>query len=272
VATNFYPDGLGGTVDIVATNEPFYGFDARALYVHFATGVDTVGTDGGKDKQRPLKTLAKAVANATPNDVIVLLDGHDEVLTATLILDKIGLIIVGCGQTAGVPNVRLRLDLAVGTMLNVTAACVQLRNIRFGPNVQPNGFSSVSVSGAGFVMDHCYMELGENDYSGLVLGGGADHVRILDSTFISTALVAGTQPHSAITNSGNHSGLHMDGVVVSDGVLGFSNHWGIDLLAGVASNISAYRLSLLLGASARFSGSTGFIIPVVTGGGVIDTQ
>ena len=272
MATTFYPDGLGGTVDLVATNEPFYGFDSTAWYVHFADGVDTLGTQGGKDKQRPLKTLAKAYGNATANDVIVLLDGHDEVLTTQLTIAKAGIIIVGCGQTAGVPNVKLRFDNPTGSMMLVQSPCFQLRNIRFAENVQLNGFSSISVQSSGFVMDHCHIDLGANDYSGLVFGLGADHATILDSTFISTTTVIGTQPHSAITNSGNHTGLKMDGVVVSDGVLGFSNHYGIDLLAGVATNMSAYRLSLLLGASARFSGATGFVIPVVTGGGVIDTQ
>jgi len=271
MATNFYPAGLGGTVDLLVTNRPFYGLDSQALYVHFLTGVDTAGTAGGRDKQRPLKTLGKAIGNATPNDVIVLLDGHDETITTALTVNKAGLVIAGCGQTAGVPNCRLRFDSAVGSMLTFAAAGCQLRNVRIGENVQDNDNVNLFVNAvAGFVLDHCYVECGVNDYAGMTLGPGADYTTIRDSTFISTALTAGDQPFAAVLTTGAHTGLLLDGLVLSDGAVGFSSGYALNLSAGPSTNLRCERLSLLLGASAKLGAATGHVIPVVTGGGSID--
>lgn len=277
MATNLYADGLGGTVDPVITNQPFYGFDAAALYVHFATGVDPVSGDYlGRDRYRPLKTLAKAVQTATANDVIVLLDGHDEVLTAGIPVDKAGLVIAGCGQTVGVPNVRLRLDNAVGAMLSVTATCVQLRNIHFLPNVQLNPAPKIAVTSSGFLMDGCHVELSEMDYVGLQLGAGSDFATIRDSTFLSVATAAvaplpTAQPFAGVINFNTHSGLTLDGLVVDDGAYGFANYYSLDLSASPATNLRADRLSLLRGASAKLGTATGYILPTVSGGGAIDT-
>jgi hypothetical protein len=270
MAFSLYPAGLGGTVDVVATNRPFYGLDSVAWYVHFGTGVDALAPKG-RDKQRPLKTLLQAHANASPNDVIVLLEGHDEVLSNILPISKEGLVIVGCGQTAGLPSCRLRLDAVSGPVLAINAQNVHLRNLHFGESLQPQPSTALTVSDHGFVLDGCYIEVGANDYGGLVLATGADHAMIRDTTFISTVLVAGAQPYAAVTNSGPIDGLVLDGLVVSDGVLGYANGYGLDLSAGAATNIRGYRLSLLLGASAKLGASaTGFLLPVVTGGGVID--
>ena len=270
--TQLYAGGLGGTVDLVATDRPFYGLDANAWYVHFATGVDAAAP-AGRDKQAPLKTLAQAVTNATPNDIIVLLDGHDEVFTAQLAITKQGLVIVGCGQTAGVPNVKLQLDSALNAMISIQAPGVALRNLRIRENAQLNTFNRVVVTAADLTVDGCYFECGPNDNGvALALHLGADDASVRDTTFISTALVPTARPVSglSITNAAGVRGLKLDGLVVSDGVCGFSSHYGLDLSVGPVTDLKGDRVSLLLGASAKLGAATGYLIPTITGGGAID--
>lgn len=271
--TQLYAGGLGGTVDPVATNRPFYGLDCNVWYVHFATGFDAVAP-AGRDKQRPLKTLAQALVNATANDVVVLLDGHAEVFTAPQAIGQAGLVIVGCGQTAGVPNVKLQLNAPAAEMISVFASSVQLRNLKLLSNAQANALPRVSVLEAGFAMDGCYVECGPNDGGPAVgLDIGAHHALIRDTTIISTALVPSARPARglSVTNAAGLRGLHLDGLVVSDGVCGFSSGYGLDLSTGPTLDLKGDRVSLLLGASAKLGAlTTGYIIPVVTGGGAID--
>jgi hypothetical protein len=272
VVTSLYADGLDGTVDLVATNQPLYGLDSVAWYVHFPTGVDAVAP-AGRDKQKPLKTLARAVANAAENDIIVLLDGHDEIITAGVITFIPGLVIVGCGQTAGVPNVKLTPNLAVpGPLIGFGEPDCQLRNVRIMPNMQTNNVARVNVSNSGFIVDRCQFDCGVNDAAAaLSIDVGGQRPTVKDTTFISVATDLATRPNSAMKVVVPIQGIRLDGAVFSDGTHGFTNGYSLDLSAAACTNIMGNKVSLLLGASARMGASaTGYIIPVVTGGGVID--
>lgn len=262
--------GLGGTVDLIATNRPFYGFDSACWYVHFATGVDGVAP-AGRDKQLPLKTLRQAVANASENDVIMLLDGHDEMLVAPAIaLNRRGLIIVGCGQTAGVPNVKLRNSATTSNVLAIGAENIQIRNISFleSDALITLGQSRLGQSGPsdGMVIDGCHFSSGPNDNTPW-FNNFNDYTTIRNTTFISTAVDPAVRPYTPLTISG--SGVRLDGVVFSDGVYGFSTGYALEV--SVATDLMGDAVSFLLGASAKIGPtSTGYIIPVVTGGGSID--
>jgi hypothetical protein len=262
--------GLGGTVDLIATNRPFYGFDSVCWYVHFATGVDAVAP-AGRDKQAPLKTLRQAVTNASENDVIMLLDGHDEALLAPAIaLNKRGLIIVGCGQTAGVPNVKLRNGATTSAVFTVVAANVQIRNISFleSTDLIVGGQSRIAQTGAGvgLVIDGCRFSSGPKDNTPWITIA-ADYTALRNTTFISTAVDSAVRPAPAVALSG--SGIRLDGVVFSDGVFGFNTGYALEV--GVATDLKGDAVSFLLGASAKIGPtSTGYLIPVVTGGGSID--
>lgn len=266
-----YPNGLGGTVDALALNAPFYGLDSVAWYVHATLGTDAA-SPAGKDPQAPLATIAQAVTNASANDVIVLLDGHAETLTAAQTVSKRGLVIVGCGATAGVPNVVLTNDSAAASMFSVSAANVQFRNIRFATNAQANSQPRIAVTGAGFVMDGCYVQGNQyDDGTAVQLGSGADYATIRDTTFVSTATSQATRPESAVKTSAAVAGLRLVGVSVSDGSYGWSNGYAVDLNGGAVTDLLADSVSLLLGASIRLGSScTGYVIPTVTGGGLVD--
>lgn len=270
MVNSLHPNGLGGSVDIIALNEPFYGLNSSSWYVHFATGVDAVAP-AGRDKQAPLKTLRQAVTNATENDVIVLLDGHDEMLDApSIALNKRGLVIVGCGQTAGIPNVKLRNSATTSTVFGITAANIQLRNISFLESTAliVGGQSRLGQSGAsdGLVIDGCHFSSGPNDNTPW-FSNINDYTTIRNTTFISTAVDPAARPSTPLTISG--SGVRLDGVVFSDGVYGFNTGYALEV--GVATDLMGDAVSFLLGASAKIGAtSTGYLIPIVTGGGAID--
>jgi hypothetical protein len=58
---------------------------------------------------------------------------------------------------------------------------------------------------------------------------------------------------------------------VDDGTYGWTNSYGIDLSAQVATDLMIDSVSLLRGASIKVgSGATGYIIPTATGGGLVD--
>jgi hypothetical protein len=272
VATYFYPGGLGGTVDLVATNKPFYGIDSVAWYVHFATGVDAV-SPAGRDKQTPLKTLRQAVTNATGKDVIVLLDGHEEVIAGFLDVSKEGLVIVGCGQTAGVPNVKLTNDSSTDEMIVVGGPNCQIRNVRILPNLQLNTRPRIIVGQFGFIMDGCYVECGVNDAGpALEFDSGASYSTVSNTTFISVATSLATRPKSGLVMSPvSLSGLRLSGAEFSDGLFGFTDGYALNLSAGTMTSLRGDSVSLLLGASAKLGpAASGYIIPTVTGGGAID--
>lgn len=264
-----YPEGIGGTIDEIATGAPFYGLDCVVWYVHSGTGTDAA-SPAGKDKQAPLATLAQAITNGSANDVVVLLDGHSETMAAA-VTPKRGMVIVGCGQTAGVPNVTIGNNSAAANAVIISAKSVQLRNIKFTANAQANAAARVAVSETGSVFNGCYFECGANDDGAAVsLAAGADNCEVTNCTFISTATSAATRPESALKTSGAVVALHVNGTVFSDGTNGFTNLYALDLNGGAVTD-GRMVVSLELGASMRLGSSfTGYVIPDVTGGGLVD--
>lgn len=266
-----YPKGIGGTIDSLATGEPFYGVDCVVWYVKSTTGVDAAAP-AGKDKEAPLATLGQAVTNASANDVIVLLDGHSETMTAAVTLSKRGMVVVGSGQTSGVPNVTIGNDSAAASALSITAQNVQLRNIKFTANAQANAAARVAISSSGAVINGCYFQCAANDDGPAVgLASGADYCEVANTTFISTGTTQATRPESALKTTAAVTGLRLRGAVFSDGTVGFTNLYALDLNGGAVTDGLVDSVSLLLGASLRLGASfTGYVIPTITGGGLVD--
>jgi hypothetical protein len=272
VATSLYPAGLGGTVDMIALNEPYYGLDSVAWYVHSPTGVDGAAPLG-RDKQKPLRSIFQAVENASANDVIIALDGHVESNGVTLHVNKRGLVIVGCGQTAGVPNVTMSVSDYQSSMIAIDSPYVQLRNIRLvAEGATPNTNQGVVVNAAGFVLDGCWFDCSETfPTTAMRLAVGADGASLRDTTFISRAAMAEFARLTGLASNAPIQGLHLQGVVFSDGTAGFTSGYACDFSLGAITDLRVDSVSLLLGASMRVNAATtGYIIPTVTGGGVID--
>lgn len=265
-----YGNGIGDTLgDQLATCRPLYSAGS-IWYVNSAGGVDAAAP-AGKNREKPLATLAQAITNAADNDIISLLSGHTETTTAGYTLNK-KLIIVGSGSSGGKPTVKLNMNLIAGTLMTVTATNVELRNIWFPTSVSVNS-NRIVVTGALFRMKGCYVECGPNDNSGVSLGAGADSARLVNSTIISVGTTVAVQAVEGLRLNAVVSDLELDGVTFSSGTVGFSSGYAFNSNGNVVNRLKAENVSLLLGADVNLSGvgTTGYFnSQTVTGGSRTD--
>lgn len=267
-----FPNGLGQTTgDSLGTTKPLYSI-GNAWYVNSSGGVDAGGS-AGQDREKPLATIGQAYTNASAGDIIVLMDGHTETLTTELTIAK-QLYIVGGGATAGIPTVSFIMNAANKDTFVVTAANTEIRGIRFKAPAVVNdggtyGAKVVINSVAGCRVIGCYFDMGATDrnVSGVYLGVGSNNTRIANCTFISTATVVATRPYDAMRVI-TSSDLELDGVVFSDGTVGYQNP-AFDTSGVVLTRLRCTNLSLLNGGEMSLNASTtGWIAtPTVTGGG-----
>lgn len=267
---NIYPNGAGGgTGDIWSTCSPLYA-SGVVWYVQSTTGTDAA-SPAGRNREKPLATLAQAITNASDNDVIVLLQAHTETKVATFTVSK-KLTIVGEGSSSGVPTVTLICGF-VGSLFTITAANVELRNIKIPTSSVANSTTRITNDQTDFVMDGCYVECGANDTAAaLTLAAGADRARIRNTTFISTATLTSAQPESAIKVAAAISDLELEGLTLSAGTVGFSNYFALDASAAAVTRIRARGVSLLLGADMKLhASSTGRVnVQTTTGGSRVE--
>src|SRR5262249_53275809 len=99
------------------------------FWVNSATGLDATGL--GTDTGSPFKTLAFAVsqAKADHGDVIMLMPGHSETITAAVTLANAGIRIVGMGE--GVKRPGFTFNTSTAASFIIGAANVRFENIRF---------------------------------------------------------------------------------------------------------------------------------------------
>lgn len=100
------------------------------FFVGSAVSGATDGAGYGKNPDRPFATLDYAIGQCTASqgDVIYLLPGHVETTTA-IALDVAGVKIIGLGWGRLRPT--LTANTTAGSLLAVTAANCEIRNIRF---------------------------------------------------------------------------------------------------------------------------------------------
>lgn len=253
----------------LATSSPLY-ISGNVWYVHATTGTDAA-SPSGQDRSKPLATIAQAVTNAADHDIIVLLDGHTQTITAVQSLAK-KLMIVGGGQSSdGKPTVKLTLNAAAASLFTASVTDVMLANIWFNANAQTNASPKVHVTGGGFRMEGCYFECGATDTGAALrvdVAASAGGVRVVNTTFVSTATVTSAQPESAIKSVSTADRLEFEGLVLDNGTVGFSNFYAMDLSAGAVTRIVAKQISLLRGADVKMhASSVGVINPSTTSGG-----
>lgn len=271
---NNRPNGIGGTTgDTLATCKPLQ-LAGSVWYLYSATGVDGA-SPAGKDRQKPLATLAQAHTNAAAGDIIVCLDGHTETLAATQVFSK-AVFLIGEGSSAGKPTVSFRTSAANLGVFSLQAG-VNLGNIYFPSSVQSNAgpganVGKVHLGNGNNIIRGCYFEESAFDQlPGLSIATGLSGIRVENSTFISTATLVATRPTYGLYHVGTVSELDVNGCVFSDGTVGFSGAaW--DGTAGIGTRMRAQSVSLLLGAEALHNAATtGFFNPqTATGGGRID--
>ena len=262
---NIYPNGAGAsTGDSLVLRKPLHM--SGAIWYVGSSGTDAAAP-AGKNRDKPLASLAQAITNAADDDIIVLLDGYTETLTSAQAISE-RLTIIGEGSSSGQPTVKLTLNASSGNMLTISGAAVELRNIWIEENSQANSDPRIAVSGAGFRMRGCYVECGATDTGPAVqLASGADDARIETTTFISTATAAGSQPESAVTVAAAIARLTLESLTLDDGTYGFSNYFAFDGGAAAVTALKAENV-ILKGGDVQLNASTvGFFNPQTTTGG-----
>lgn len=257
-----YANGAGETTgDALVTGAPLY-MSGVVWYVNSATGADAGGS-AGQFRERPLATLGQALTNASANDIIVLMDGHTETAGGLLTLNKAGIAIAGAGSSSGLPTVNLSPDLTgANGLFAVTAAAVELRNLKLKKCVGSNPNVRVAVQAADFHMIGCYVECSGNDVAAaLDTGAGNNRTRVKDTTFVSIATAVASLPTTAITESTAAAGFELENVTIDAGAFGFSSQWALDFSTASVTLFRGRSLFLLnlATASVRPSGSGGWL-------------
>lgn len=223
-----HPLGIGESLgDDLIVNGPLL-HSGQVWWVDDATGADAT-SPRGLSRERPLATLAQAVSNAADGDIIVLADGHNEVIStaAPLVVSK-SLVIVGSGQSSGKPTVKLAFTGAAAAPIQVTGDAVEFRNIWFEAQGSANANAKIDVDAgaAYFRMVGCYVECnGNDDGFALDLAGVAPEVR--NTTFISTSTTAATAPKAAVKLDGATRAI-LTGCTFDGGTVGWDNGWAVD--------------------------------------------
>lgn len=266
--SEYFVSGIGETLgDPLAVNPPFMTKGA-VWFVCSVNGTDAGGT-AGKDKQKPLKTLAQAQTNASAGDTVFLLNGHAETYTTSLSISK-QLYIVGTGLVSGkYPGASFTINAASADAFVLSAAGTQLRNIYFPQSSQSNSFSAggkVVVETTDCLIAGCYFEMGALDQgAGLIDAVAAPtRLRVENCTFISTATSTATRPIYGMSVQQTVSDVAVIGSVFNDGTVGFSTA-ALDMSGPTVTRIRAENISLLQGADFLIASASTYLI-----GGVVE--
>lgn len=252
-----HPLGLGESLgDDLIINGPLV-HTGQVWWVDSATGSDAV-SPRGLERAKPLATLAQAVSNAAHGDVIVLMDGHVEVISVNVTIGK-RLVIVGSGLSSGEPTVEFGVTGNI-EMLSITGAQVELRNITFRARSTASAEVKVDAGGNGFKMVGCRFECGDND-TGTALRVSGDYTLVKSTTFVSTAVT--TAPGPALVPIGV-AGCRVEDCVFDGGTDGWTNGYAIDQNAASQNpslDLRYENLTMLRGSDIRFvDGTIGYVL------------
>jgi hypothetical protein len=116
--------------------------------VYFVSSATGSNDNNGTDVSTPKATIAGAqsAATASKGDIVVILPGHSETLSAALTLSKAGINYVGLGQ--GMLRPALQTAAAIDAV-SITAANVTLQNINFPFTTTDDATAYVNVAAAG---------------------------------------------------------------------------------------------------------------------------
>jgi hypothetical protein len=271
---NFFPNGLGEALgESLCVDGPLQ-CSGNVWFVNSTGGVDAA-SPAGKDREKPLATLAQAQTNAADNDLIVLESGHAETYTAALTIAK-KLTILGGGLVGGLPSVRFTMNAAAANTFTVTANNVEFYNIYFPAALQANtATGKITANGAVTDMwvEGCYFEMGATDQlAGIRTGSGCDRHTYQRCTFISTATTSGTRPVNGLVTAagGTCADVRVHSCIFDDGPFGFSS--SAYAAFNTMTRLKVKALTLLRGADfVLTSAATGYVqSPNATGGGRID--
>lgn len=239
---NPYIGGIGGTAGSpLALVAPLL-LSGSVWYVKASTGVDAA-TPRGKERIRPLATLAQAITNASAGDIIVLLEGHTESLSAAQTIATTGLLILGEGSGASRPHFTRTGDV---NMFDITAAGVELNNIYFnGSTTTISTKSRVRMAGINSRVVGCYFDCAATYDTGPALEfvTGAAQVCVKATYFVSTSTDVTLQPESAIKVTNAVTDFQLGGEASAEAVVfdGGSSGWSNPYAFNGAAALTRFR-------------------------------
>lgn len=169
----------GGSTDLssdLMTTGDIYWLDS-------ASGNDA---NAGTNRTAPLATLAQAITNATANngDIIVIEEGHAETLSGAVTVDKAGVRIMGLG--AGTTKPAFTVAAAVDG-ISITAARVEIHNVRFSVGTTATNTSRINVGAAGCRIVDCDFLCGQYDLESITVPDAGDDLEVNGCTFTVSA-------------------------------------------------------------------------------------
>jgi len=175
----------GGLVNNSALNQLGAGnlfTTGKVWYVSSGVGSnDNLGTD----PQFPKATIAgaQAAARASLGDVVVVMPGHAETLTAALTLSKAGVTYIGTGSGATRPTLTGNY---AGDAVTITAASVGFSNFRFPAPETDDQTADINVAGADVTISNTYhigSQTSKNKTDIITVASGANDLAIVGSRF-----------------------------------------------------------------------------------------
>lgn len=148
--TKLLPGIVNGGVNALGAGSMFT--TGNVWYVSSAKGSNG---NVGNDPAFPKATIAGAqsAAVASNGDIVVVLPGHSETLTAALTLSKAGVTYIGLGN--GLLRPTLTVNGAVDGV-DITGANITLDNFQFPAPGTDDQTSDINVSGAGVTIRNTY--------------------------------------------------------------------------------------------------------------------
>lgn len=114
----------------------------------------TAGSNGnsGKSAKQPFATIAQAqsAATASNGDVVVIMPGHTETLTAALTLSKAGVSYIGLGSGGLKPSITVNGAI---DGISITGANVRVENIHFPAPETDDATAMINIAAAGVVVN-----------------------------------------------------------------------------------------------------------------------
>lgn len=142
----------------------------------------TLGSNGnvGTDPKFPKATIvgAQSAAVANRGDIVIILPGHVETLTATLTLSKAGVSYVGIGRGSVRPTITVNAAI---DGIDVTGANITIDNIGFAAPETDDATAMINVSGANVALLNIFgigSQTSKNFTDGITVASGANDLLI----------------------------------------------------------------------------------------------
>lgn len=116
--------------------------------VWYVSSVLGSASNTGKDPQFPLATIAQAQSSATASngDVVIVMPGHAETLTAVLTLSKAGVTYIGLGSGTLKPTITIN---AAADAVSISGASVIFANFHFAAPETDEATAMVNIAASG---------------------------------------------------------------------------------------------------------------------------